>query len=382
MADPGIDPYNGGIRIDPTSAPREPSAVYATFILKNTADARVTQAFCNTTPADRPTSYCGFEITATVPEAPIGASMVFSLILLTLLSWRRLNRMRILFAVGLLFVIASSPSISFAQRRSSTFEFNNAIKSVGNCKNPTTSKLLWDSGNYRFTCGTDQGGGGSDTTTASNLGGGLANFSAEVGDDLRFNSFAAADFDLASNLLTIDATKWLTLSAASAAYQPLDADLTNVAALTTTTGGRSILASTPADDQVYVGDSASAGTWRSIPDCGEAGTLNYTAATNAFSCLTDSSGGGGGNSVEQSIVLSGGAGFFSQAVTGQAWVTTSSEIVCAPLGTTADSLTPEAVAIGGLNVSVSDRSAGVGFTINVFSPYGLEGTVRVHCIGV
>jgi hypothetical protein len=138
------------------------------------------------------------------------------------------------------------------------------------------------------------GGGSGEVNTASNLGGGLANYSTKVVYDLRFNSFAAADFDLASNLFTIDATKWLTITAAAAAYQPLDGDLTAVAALTTTTGGRSILATTPADDQVYVGDSASAGTWRSIPDCGESGTLNYTAATNLFSCLTDSGGGGGG----------------------------------------------------------------------------------------
>lgn len=50
------------------------------------------------------------------------------------------------------------------------------------------------------------GGGSGEANTASNLGGGLANFSAKVGVDLRFNSFAAADFDLASNLLTLDAS--------------------------------------------------------------------------------------------------------------------------------------------------------------------------------
>jgi hypothetical protein len=185
---------------------------------------------------------------------------------------------------------------------------------------------------------------GGETNTASNLGGGLANYSTKVGVDLRFNSFSSADFALGSNLFTINAAKWLTITAAAAAYQPLDgdltsiaaltttafgrgvlddadaaalrttadaqqldADLTAVAALTTTTGGRSILATTPADDQVYVGDSASAGTWRSIPDCGEAGTLNYAAATNLFSCLTDSGGGGGGISYAEAAaaVLAG-----------------------------------------------------------------------------
>lgn len=280
--------------------------------------------------------------------------------------------MRILFMLILLFVTICAPSVSFAQRRANTFEFNNAIKNVGNCKNATTSKLLWDSGNYRFTCGTDQGGGGSDTTTASNLGGGLANFSVEVGDDLRFNTFAAADFVLASNLLTIDATKWLTIAAGNAAYQPLDADLTSVAALTTTTGGRSVLASTPSDDQVYVGDSSSAGTWRSIPDCGESGTLNYTAATNSFSCLTDS-GGGGGNTLEQNVTCTLNKRWCTATVTGQAWVTINSKIVCSPFGS-------DLAAFIGPPVAKS-RVAGVGFTIVIANPRDVRGTIPVHCSG-
>lgn len=51
-------------------------------------------------------------------------------------------------------------------------------------------------------------GSSGESNTASNLGGGLANYDSKSGVDLRFNTFAAADFDLASNLLTIDDTKW------------------------------------------------------------------------------------------------------------------------------------------------------------------------------
>lgn len=45
-----------------------------------------------------------------------------------------------------------------------------------------------------------------EANTASNLGGGLANFDSKSGIDLRFNSFKAADFDLTSNLISIDYT--------------------------------------------------------------------------------------------------------------------------------------------------------------------------------
>ncbi|MEO0312292.1 MAG: hypothetical protein RIQ89_1949 [Bacteroidota bacterium] len=45
-----------------------------------------------------------------------------------------------------------------------------------------------------------------ESNTGANLGGGLANYDSKTGNTLRFNSFAASDFDLASNLLSIDAT--------------------------------------------------------------------------------------------------------------------------------------------------------------------------------
>jgi hypothetical protein len=103
-------------------------------------------------------------------------------------------------------------------------------------------------------------------------------------------------------------------------------------------------------------------------------------ATPFDDCVTP--GGGGGNSVEVTLALNAGAGFYSTTVTGQAWVASGSEIVCTPFGTTADGLTPEAIAIGALQVSTSDRVVGTGFNLNVYSPNGLEGTIRAHCVGV
>ena len=84
------------------------------------------------------------------------------------------------------------------------------------------------------------GGGGGEANTASNVGGGLANWDSKVGVDLRFNTFAAVDFDLASNLISIDAAIARDAEVA-AAYQPLDSDLTAIAALTTTAFGRGLL---------------------------------------------------------------------------------------------------------------------------------------------
>lgn len=60
----------------------------------------------------------------------------------------------------------------------------------------------------RVTAKASGSGAGGEANTASNLGGGLANYSTKVGVDLRFNSFAAADFDLASNVISVDDTKW------------------------------------------------------------------------------------------------------------------------------------------------------------------------------
>jgi hypothetical protein len=67
---------------------------------------------------------------------------------------------------------------------------------------------------YRYPNGVERNldsataGGAGEANTASNLGGGLANFDSKSGVDLRFNSFEAADFNLAANLLSIDDANW------------------------------------------------------------------------------------------------------------------------------------------------------------------------------
>ena len=58
---------------------------------------------------------------------------------------------------------------------------------------------------------------------------------------------------------------------------------------------RDMAQDTWADDQIWVADSASAGTARAVTNCTDTGGnhLNYTAATNTFSCGTSGSGDGG-----------------------------------------------------------------------------------------
>lgn len=53
------------------------------------------------------------------------------------------------------------------------------------------------------TIGGGGGGGSGEVNTASNLGGGLDNFSGKSGVDLQFNSFNSSHFSLSSNLLSI-----------------------------------------------------------------------------------------------------------------------------------------------------------------------------------
>lgn len=122
---------------------------------------------------------------------------------------------------------------------------------------------------------------------------------------------------------------------------------------------------------------------------GRAGTLNCVGAgiactySGGVATLTVAGGGGGANSVEKSIAITSIQPNPAVAtVTGQAWVTASSIIVCQPLGTTADGLTPEAINVAKLGVTAENRVAGTGFDIRVENFYGLEGTVRIHCIGV
>jgi hypothetical protein len=98
--------------------------------------------------------------------------------------------------------------------------------------------------------------------------------------------------------------------------------------------------------------------------------------------LNASGGGGSANAVEVSISLGTGLGLvYAATITGQAWVTSASAIACSPFGTTADGQTVETIAASGVQALISNRVAGTGFNLNVYSPHGASGTYRFHCTG-
>jgi hypothetical protein len=113
-----------------------------------------------------------------------------------------------------------------------------------------------------------------------------------------------------------------------------------------------------------------------------AGTNVTLSTATPGQIIISSTGGGGGsaNVVEASLALTD-TGYFAVTVTGQTWVTASSKVLCQPFGTTADGLTPETIAVAGLDAVAANLVVSTGFDVLVFNPRGLVGTVRFHCTG-
>lgn len=138
------------------------------------------------------------------------------------------------------------------------------------------------------------GGGGGEANTASDVGGGLGITNVKVGVDLPFDSFAAADFDNAANLFSIDDAKWATDAQVAAGYQPLDSDLTALAGLAGVQG-----------DVIY----RNATQWTRLA-AGSAGQVLHTNGPGANPTWdTDDSGGGGGGAGYAEIVAAQLAGY-------------------------------------------------------------------------
>lgn len=104
-------------------------------------------------------------------------------------------------------------------------------------------------------------------------------------------------------------------------------------------------------------------------------------------CTIAGGGGGGGNAVSVTLAFGAdGSDTASTVVTGQAWVTGTSIIACAP---TLLASSPWRIAgsedavIEGLVVAIHTRVAGTGFTLTGGPRLGRAiGDYIVHCIGV
>lgn len=126
--------------------------------------------------------------------------------------------------------------------------------------------------------------------------------------------------------------------------------------------------------------------------CGAArkGAIYYNTTTNKLRHCPGGIGwldvGSGAGSeldavVEKSIALTAVQPNPAPATTTAAWVTATSIIVCEVKGTTADGLTPEAINAAKLGITTENYVVGASFDIRVENFYGLEGTIRVQCIG-
>lgn len=137
---------------------------------------------------------------------------------------------------------------------------------------------------------------------------------------------------------------------------------------------------TAPDDNVLVG-SGTGWALKALTTCvGTAKAVTYDASTNTWGCNTITAAGVV-NVVETSVAITSLGSYFTATVTGQSWVTASSVIVCAVLGTDADGLTAETIAVATPRATVANRVVGTGYDLLIANPYGLEGTVRVQCTG-
>ena len=164
------------------------------------------------------------------------------------------------------------------------------------------------------------------TTTANtfSVGDGLAG-----NKDIVFNAADTTDVRLrwndTANLVTIDHptagsfNQVATISGTAGVTGILQGDVTSSV--------RQFAASPGADDQTLVSDSTTAGTFRALPNCTDTGGnhINYTTATNAFSCGTS---GGATSSTIVNFARTGAAGTGTQAVTGMGFQPTSLWVGC------------------------------------------------------
>jgi hypothetical protein len=153
-----------------------------------------------------------------------------------------------------------------------------------------------------------------------------------------------------------------------------------------TKGGTNL--TTIATNQTWVGTAADTVTAKTLPSCsnGTTSKLLYDNATQTFSCGTDQTGGAGSANVVEVEVDFGATGndTASTVVTGQAWVTGTSKVVCAPtmLATADRAEGAEDILVEDIDVAIHSRVASTGFTVTAHAGLGKAyGKFLFHCTG-
>jgi len=123
-----------------------------------------------------------------------------------------------------------------------------------------------------------------------------------------------------------------------------------------------------------------------VPELNAVGSGIVATVVGGRGILTVAGGGGGGGNFVEAEVDFGAAGntTASVVVTGQAWVSATSNIVCAPtMFSTADRDDgDEDALIEGLTIAVHTRVASTGFTVMAHPENGVSyGKFKVHCTG-
>jgi hypothetical protein len=120
-----------------------------------------------------------------------------------------------------------------------------------------------------------------------------------------------------------------------------------------------------------------------VPTCTGTDKLTFNGTT--LSCAADQTGGtGSSNFVEVDVDFGTDSTDATTVVTGQAWVTGTSKIMCAPtlLATSTRGEGDEDALLEGLEGAAYNRSAGDGFTLRAaVTSGGTNGVYKFHCTG-